>query len=87
LSIVEFCRRKEISQASFFQWRRKLQASELPSNFVPVSLVREATHHLSGGAAIEVAFLCGAILRLPASDEAALRGVVAALLAAEGPPR
>ena len=36
---------------------------------------------------IEVAFPCGAILRLPAGDEITLRVVVAALLAVEGAPR
>jgi hypothetical protein len=28
LSVAEFCRRKEITQASFYQWRKRLESEE-----------------------------------------------------------
>ena len=80
LNIAEFCRRREIAQASFFQWRRKLQAA--PANeraFVPLSVV--------GAAEASVQFPCGAVLRWPAGEERTLAQVVSLLLAAQREPR
>jgi transposase-like protein len=40
LSIAEFCRREQISPASFYNWRRRLRGSmeERTPQFVPVAL-------------------------------------------------
>ena len=75
LSIAEFCRRREVAQASFYQWRKKLKASPASEpTFVPLSVV--------GGAEASVRFPCGAVLRLPAGDERTLAQVVSLLLTA-----
>ncbi len=73
LSIAEFCRRSEVSQASFFQWRKKLGAAEaVRQPFVPVSLVAET--------GVSVEFPCGAVMRVPPGDERSLRQILARLL-------
>ena len=77
LTVVEFCRRKNLSEKSFYLWRRKLQGQQQPelevaaSSFLPVSIV--------GASAIVVALPCGATLRLP-NDEAVLQRVLKLLL-------
>ena len=58
LSISEFCRREGVSQASFYQWRKRLavstamttstQTSEIPTaitSFIPVEVVAPASRH------------------------------------------
>lgn len=102
LSVAEFCRRRKVSQASFYQWRRKLRpaTSTLRSNstprpnsrpagrFVPVSLIGDVPRSGVGqDTAASVQFPCGVVLRLPAGDERALAQVVSLLLAAEESPR
>jgi hypothetical protein len=93
LSIAEFCRRKDVSQASFFQWRKKLRESSpengtfasadspgrRPAAFVPLSVIDG--NGVSGG--VEVQLPCGAVVRLPAGDKQSLRQVVLLLMAAE----
>lgn len=70
LSVAEFCRRRDLAQASFYQWRKKLRQAQ---NFVPVSVV--------GGAAVQVEFPCGAVLRVPVGDPPTLKQVVSLLIA------
>jgi len=74
LSVVEFCRREQVSAASFYQWRRKLgeasaNTKERPfpsrANFVPVQLTPVV--------GLEVRFPNGAQLTLPASDSELVR--------------
>jgi len=72
LSVVEFCRREQVSAPSFYQWRRKLSvaAADAPSrpsgaNFVPVQL--------TSAIGLEVRFPNGAQLKLPASDHELIR--------------
>ena len=66
LSISEFCRDVDVSEASFYNWRRKLageakagRTADLKSSspFVPVS-IRES-------AEVEITLPCGATLRVP----------------------
>ena len=74
LSIAEFCRRQDVSQASFYQWRKKLRESmPEPESFVPLSVI--------GGSGVEVELPCGAVVRLPSGDEQSLEQVVLLLLA------
>lgn len=96
LSVAEFCRRRKVSQASFYQWRRKLRpaTSTLRSNstprpnsrpagrFVPVSLIGDVPRSGVGQDTASVQFPCGVVLRLPAGDERALAQVVSLLLSA-----
>ena len=77
LSVVDFCRRKKLSEKSFYLWRRKLRGEQRPikeigsESFVPVSIV--------GTTSIEIALPCGATLRLP-NEEAVLQRVLKLLL-------
>ena len=72
LSVAEFCRREKLSEASFYQWRKRL-AAEAPSSelFVPLAV--------SSSAMIEIE-LPGAVLRIPPDDEQSLRLVVEVLM-------
>ncbi len=74
LSVAEFCRRNEVSAASFYQWRKKLgHGKPAAGAFVPVSL-SEAT-------GVRVEFPCGAVVQLPAGDDRSLVQVVSLLMA------
>jgi hypothetical protein len=94
-SVAEFCRRRKLSQASFYQWRRKLRSATSPprpnsrpaGQFVPVSLIGDVPRPVVGQGATSVQFPCGVVLRLPAGDEQALAQVVSLLLAAEESPQ
>lgn len=68
-SIAAFCRRRDVSQASFYSWRKRFRESEAAS-FVSVSVV--------GGSELEVQFPCGVTMRVP-RDYELVRCVVAAL--------
>jgi len=99
LSVAEFCRRRKLSQASFYQWRRKLQPATSRSKsksmshsrpagrFVPVSLIGDGPRSVVGQDTASVQFPCGVVLRLPAGNEQALAQVVSLLLAADQSPR
>ena len=73
LSIAEFCRQHGVSQASFYQWRKRLETEPLGGNvFVPVSVV--------GCSMVEVEFPCGTVMRVPADGERhVLRDVISLL--------
>lgn len=73
LSVAEFCRRNEVSAASFYQWRKKLgQAKQASCGFVPISLATAAT--------VRVTFPCGAVVQVPAGDDRSLAQVVSLLM-------
>ena len=59
-SIAAFCRRRDLSQASFYSWRKRLRESEGPQ-FVPVSVI--------GCSELEVQFPCGVTMRVPRDHE------------------
>jgi hypothetical protein len=68
MTVAKFCKKKGVSQNSFYNWQRKLPtlAAE-PETFVPVSVVAPNT--------LEIELPGGAIMRIP-SDDRALRGVL-----------
>ncbi len=73
LSVAEFCRRNDVSAASFYQWRKKLrEAKSMASAFVPISL--------SNTAAVRVEFPCGAVVQLSGGDDRSLSQVVSLLM-------
>ena len=77
LSIVAFCRQEQVSQPSFFQWRRRLAAldpAEEPRRFVQLA----PTVWPAGG--VQVTLPSGAVVSLPAQASAEL--VMAAIRAA-----
>ena len=73
LSVAEFCRRQDVSQASFYQWRKKLGKAAVEP-FVPVSIV--------AGAGVSVELPCGAVVRVPPGEERALAQIISLLTAA-----
>ena len=75
LSVAEFCRRQDISQASFYQWRKKLQSDDA---FVPLSVV--------GAAGVSVELPCGAVVRISSGDDRSLRQVLLLLMGEEEAP-
>ena len=79
LSISEFCGGRDVPEASFYHWRKKLAGERKPggmagqkssSLFVPVPIKESAE--------VEIALPCGAILRVP-HDGPALQHVLKAL--------
>lgn len=75
-SVAEFCRRRKLSVASFYQWRRKLaktgRSCDSASSLVPVRLVDSPC--------VDVELSCGATIKLPVQDEAATRAVLGMLV-------
>ena len=55
-TIAEFCKLKGVCTNSFYQWRRKLTASDVASAFVPVEVAasRQVEIDLPGGITIRV---------------------------------
>jgi len=87
VSVAEFCRREQVSVASFYQWRRKLNGSspDLPvgrpptrANFVPVQVTTSAD--------LQVTFPNGVRLTLPAHDEELVRMSIESLALARTTP-
>jgi len=85
LSVRAFCRRRRISEASFYAWRRELMMRQLEGRtgrgrpaaskptFVPVTLADVA-------AGVELVLPSGVVVRLPAATEwAAVATLVADL--------
>ncbi len=68
ISVAEFCKRKGVSANSFYNWRRKLRATDSrPDAFVPVSVVSSGM--------IEFELPGGSVMRIP-SDGRSLREVL-----------
>jgi transposase len=79
LTVADFCERERISTASFYAWRRRLQASPVPTadmpRLVPVRLVTPPA-----GAPVELLLPSGVVLRLsPDADLAWLRQLLPVL--------
>ena len=68
-SIAAFCRRRDVSPASLYSWRKRLRDSETAA-FVPVSV--------AGCSEREVQFRCDVTMRVP-GDHELVRCVVGAL--------
>jgi hypothetical protein len=91
LSIARFCFAEGVSEASFYQWRRKLAAGagkqaderskecrrETPAQatFAPVRLI--------GGASVTAHLPGGTRLEIPLGDEAAARAAIEMLMEAD----
>jgi transposase len=87
-TVAEFCRRQGVSDAAFYQWRRKLASSSAQTSS-PVSaagkvpalsfLPIEITGRDDQAARIEVVFPNGIRVLVPGRDQATLNAVLAAL--------
>jgi hypothetical protein len=93
LSVAEFCRRQDVSQPSFYQWRKRLRGERpggferppaqgdgpMPAgNFLPLSVV--------GAAGVEVELPCGALIHIPLGDARTLEQVITLLMRQEAEP-
>ena len=90
LSVAEFCRSEQLSQASFYQWRRKLAANKSRSRGTSVEHADTPTaeHFLpvevaAAPARLQFAFPNGAQLLIDVQDPVLLRSVVQAVAAAD----
>lgn len=70
LSVSEFCRRKKLTENSFYRWRRVLAEDE-GASFVPLQVVDSRT--------VDIRLPCGATVNVSA-DRESLQEVFAALL-------
>ncbi len=82
LSVAEFCRRKDVSPASFYAWRKRLKADKANSQprFVPLEMDLAET----AGGGVQIELPGGAVVRLPeqASAELIATAIHAAIHAA-----
>ena len=68
LSIAEFCRREEVSQASFYLWRKRLRQSNSAATNEPLFLPVEMPL-VAASTEVEIELPGGAVVRLPADAE------------------
>lgn len=78
LSVAEFCRQQDLAQASFFQWRKRLDA-EAPRE-EPLRFVQLPTPAWSAASLAEIRLPSGAVVAF--SDRAPTELVMAAIRAA-----
>ena len=69
-TIAEFCKLKGVCSNSFYQWRRKLTASEAATPFVPVEVAASQR--------VEIDLPGGTTIRVP-GDSVSLRSVLRVL--------
>ena len=85
MTVAEFCRREEVSVASFYQWRRKLAetatAAEAEVPFAPSAGPTFIPVRVAAGASLQVVFPNGAQLTLPAHDHELVTLSIAAIAA------
>jgi hypothetical protein len=82
LSVAEFCRRQEITQASFYQWRKRLESEEPRAE--SVRFVQLPTPAWNAANAAEMRLPGGAVVSF--SDRAAPELIAAAIRAAMQAP-
>ena len=70
VTVAEFCRREEVSEAAFYQWRRRLAetATAKEATFNPSATPTFIPVQVAGGANLQVVFPNGTRLTLPAHD-------------------
>lgn len=84
LTIAEFCQLEGFSTASFYQWRRKLRAGELPDApaFIPVHLDSSDLAYRADRR-IEIDLPGGATVKVPSGATVTeQRGLIAAIVQA-----
>jgi len=82
MTVAEFCRREEVSVASFYQWRRKLaKTSTEHGSFVPSAGPTFIPVQVTSGASVQIIFPNGAQLTLPAHDRELITLSIAAIAA------
>ena len=84
LSVAEFCRQESVSDASFYQWRRRLQVDKSGRKLAQESGTRKQAASrpfvpikVSAPSAVaEIEFPNGVRIRVPASNAEALRAAL-----------
>src|SRR5262249_20863693 len=81
LSVRAFCEQHDLSQPSFYAWRRTLAQRDAQAiTFVPVEVLPEPLPPESQAAGLELVLAGGRLLRIgPAFDEPTLRRLLALL--------
>lgn len=82
LSVAEFCRQQDLAQASFFQWRKRLEAE--PPREEPLRFVQLPTPAWAAPSFAEIRLPSGAVVAF--SDRAPTELVTAAIRAAMQAP-
>lgn len=85
-SVAAFCEREDVSVATFYQWRRKLEAKPSASS-TPRAAARSSPDapplflpvRIEAPAQVEIEFPNGVRMRVPAQATAALEAVVGAV--------
>jgi hypothetical protein len=80
LSARQWCRREQLSEPSFYAWRRKLAQRDrersapdsraASSGFLPIQLTSFATSH------VELQLTSGLVIRIPAHETTVLRAIL-----------
>ncbi len=84
LSVRDFCAERQVSEPSFYYWRRAIaQRDALAPCFVPVRVIPDEPPPIAGtgsGSGLELVLGAGRLLRIgPGFDAATLRRVLALL--------
>ena len=79
LSVVEFCRREQVSVPSFYQWRRKLGDSSNGASACRPARASFLPVQVAAAADLQVSFPNGARLTLPAADHELVRVSIEAI--------
>jgi hypothetical protein len=87
LSVAEFCRRQEITQASFYQWRKRLEFEEPGSP--SLRFVQLPTPAWTAANTVEMRLPGGAVVSFSdrAAPELVAAAIRAAMQASAGEPR
>ena len=90
-TVAEFCDAERVSGPSFYQWRRKLAASdagqpvsETPRTFIPIQLSPATS---AASTTVEIELPNGVFIRLPAPDRQLLTAAIAAAGQVAAPAR
>lgn len=85
MTVAEFCRREEVSVASFYQWRRKLAetATAEEEAFRPSAVPTFVPVQVAASADLQVDFPNGTRLTLPAHDRELVKLSIAAIAVAQ----
>ena len=70
-SVSAFCRAESLTEATFYQWRKRLRNGDPATSLVPVTVVASSP--------VEIDLPCGATIKVPC-DERSLQQVLNVLL-------
>lgn len=86
LTVAEFCRREDVSVASFYQWRRRLASTASADEVTAAQQSTQPTFipvQVTAGANLQVVFPNGTRLTLPAHDHELVKLSIATIAVAQ----